>query len=434
MNPQAMKNPGKIKIFLAIIVCWLSLELILQLGSLFLSPKMEKPSFSPGGGFDILCIGDSFTYGLGAPAADSYPAQLEKILNRGGKQKHIRVVNLGVPGNNSSECIKYLQKQAPLYNPKIVIMLAGMNNCWNFIDSSYFKIKKFKIAHPLRYRIKLMDVFLSRLKTYQLIKIMFINLKLRFYQLGLNKDDLPAVAMIKPQHSDKLQELLDQGLKYYEEGNYDLSEVCYSAAMKLAPQDYEPHWYMGRFYNYRGEKEKAKEELLLAAKYAWDYHSVVCILVDLQDRQKPKNSKYFKEYADLIKGLRGVWVAKFGEEYVSRFIDPIISYKENELEEALYYDFEDLASYLSQNKIKLVILTYPFSASRFRFSAGIYHRIANYLDVPLVDNVALFDRNLRIYERRELFASDGHCTSKGYGLMAENIAKVLKKYGLLLTE
>ncbi|MBM3247604.1 hypothetical protein FJZ17_03655 [Candidatus Pacearchaeota archaeon] len=423
----------KVNLFARVIIFFLFLEFILQLISLLLLSKIKKQDSNRNEGFNIVCIGDSFTYGIGAPKQYSYPNQLKNLLNTIYPNSHINVINLGISGYNSSQCIKYLKEKFDFYNPKIVIILAGMNNCWNFLDSSYFRIKQFKYDNPLKYRIKFVGAFLSSLKTYKLIKITFLNLKsrLRSRQSIDRGFYLPEREFLIPKRTNKMQKLLNQGLKYWEDGKFELSEACYREALKLNPDDYEPHWYVGRFYSLNGVKEKAREELILAAKYAGHPYTVSAILVGLQDRRESRNSENFKEFSNLVKSLRSYWVGKFGEEYVQYFIDPAISYKETDLEKILFYDFEELINYLSQKKTKLVILSYPFHATQFRYPVGIYYRISNYLRVPLVDNVPLFDKYLKIYKREELFDTGGHCTSKGYGLIAENIYGVLKKHNLL---
>lgn len=423
----------KFKRLFYIILFLVVLEFILQLVGFFLTWNLKKQHVKANTDFIILCIGDSFTYGLGAPSDESYPKQLQHILNKAAPERHIKVINLGIPGYSSSQCLRYLKQEVDSYEPKIVLIMAGLNNCWNFMDSSYFRIKQFRYSNPLDFRMKSIDALLCRLKTYKLIKIFFLNLTARMKSKEplYKENPLPEMKFQIPLRSDELTKLLNQGLRYFEEGKYDLSEALYRKALELAPHDFESHWFMGRFYILKGQREKAKEELILAAKYAPHPYTITCILADLQDRHQPRNSKEFQEFASLIKKLRSYWVEKFGEEYIHRIIDPVISYEENDLVKVLAYDFEEMANYLRQKKLKLVVLTYPFPATRFRFPENIYYRLSRYLDLPLVDNASAFNKYINIYRYEELFSADGHCTSKGYGLIAENVSGVLKKYNLL---
>ncbi|MDO8489414.1 MAG: hypothetical protein Q7S42_04820, partial [Candidatus Omnitrophota bacterium] len=336
-------------------------------------------------------------------------------------------------GYNSSQCLNELKNKFDTYKPKIVLVMAGMDNAWNFIDSNYFKIKQFKDDNQFNYQVKYIDALLSNSKIYKLIKLVYMSVMARLeagqFQYKYGPSQIKKLAM--PQRSHELTQLLNKGLQYFEEGKYELSEVCYRNALKLSPYDYEPHWYMGRFYNFRGERQKAKDELILAAKNTFDPYTVIYILADLQEQSQPVDSDYFKGYAGLVKSLRTGWVNKFGEEPVRRFIDPMISYEESDLWKILAYDLEEMGNYLKLRNSRLVILTYPCSAATFRCPWDIYHRIASKLDSPLVNNASLFSAYLRYYRNEELFVADGHCTGKGYRLMAENIFETLKKYNLL---
>ncbi len=83
------------------------------------------------GGVDtVLCVGDSFTYGLGATAAaGSYPRQLEAALRALGQER--TVVNGGWPGQTSREILLKLPEQLARHRPKVVCILAGMNDPWS---------------------------------------------------------------------------------------------------------------------------------------------------------------------------------------------------------------------------------------------------------------------------------------------------------------
>ncbi|MFC1514922.1 SGNH/GDSL hydrolase family protein, partial [Candidatus Omnitrophota bacterium] len=96
-------------------------------------PKKEE--------FTILCLGDSFTEGLGAGRDKSYPRQLERIL-RENAILNINVINEGRSASTSSMLLKRLPEDIDRHDPDIIIVMTGVNNHWNFEDSSYFLINK----------------------------------------------------------------------------------------------------------------------------------------------------------------------------------------------------------------------------------------------------------------------------------------------------
>ena len=64
---------------LAVVGALLAGEVILQLASIF-APDRTSP-WREGASERILCIGDSHTYGAGVERDESYPAQLQRVLD-----------------------------------------------------------------------------------------------------------------------------------------------------------------------------------------------------------------------------------------------------------------------------------------------------------------------------------------------------------------
>lgn len=86
----------------------------------------------------IYCFGDSYTFGDGASPKDSYPRQLERMLNENSKIK-FQVFNLGIPGSNSSQVLIYLKRVLARYaKPDLIIVRAGISDSWNFANCDLF--------------------------------------------------------------------------------------------------------------------------------------------------------------------------------------------------------------------------------------------------------------------------------------------------------
>lgn len=126
--------------------------------------------------FNIICLGDSFTYGWGVETPYVYPRQLEKMLNNGGLGRRFRVFNLAVPGSNSSQHLKYLEEILGRYEkPDLIILLTGANDHWNLADSNIYRfINKEAGKSILNMRFRM---FISKLRVYKMLKIISLNLR-----------------------------------------------------------------------------------------------------------------------------------------------------------------------------------------------------------------------------------------------------------------
>ena len=95
----------------------------------------------------ILAIGDSMTAGFGVDFESSYPAQLEKALNKGGNL--YRVVNQGVTGSTSAQALSRLDR-AMASNPDIVIIQLGGNDAAQGIPQEVTRANILRIIQRFR--------------------------------------------------------------------------------------------------------------------------------------------------------------------------------------------------------------------------------------------------------------------------------------------
>lgn len=394
----------------------------------FFTVKISPQNLYKSDNFIILCFGDSHTFGMGAPPNESYPKQLEGILNKKESLRNrIKLVNLGVPGYNSSQCLARLRSAVNIFKPRIIIALMGYNNRWNFIDSNYFKTSQSKCGYPIIFRLRSIDAVLSRSKIYKFIKIIFLNIDHSVYisRTAKFRDiDTTDKRYVQLNHPPGSEELFKKGQIYYESGDYVSAEGCFSKLEKSFPENWEPHFYMARFNMFKGNMDKGREEYMLALRYITSPRSAVYILADIELSGHP--------ISEIVKYFRSRWVEKFGEEAVVRLIDPMPFHDIGDLVKTFIYDCSEMKKIADKNNAVFVLMTYPYyTPDKFMFPPDIYIRITNYLNIPLIDNNAFFSHYLEHYRKEELFVADGHCNAKGYGLMAKDIAAELEKNKLL---
>ncbi|HOW27193.1 MAG TPA: SGNH/GDSL hydrolase family protein [Elusimicrobiota bacterium] len=114
----------------------------------------------------ILFIGESTTCGDGSTnkQTDSYPAQLERILNSQTPRNRFRSINIGFGGLTTEHMLRDLKENIYRYKPDIVVIQAGFNNC----SPSLFTLFKGQSLPAAWRKIVIMKLEMSR--TYRLMK------------------------------------------------------------------------------------------------------------------------------------------------------------------------------------------------------------------------------------------------------------------------
>jgi lysophospholipase L1-like esterase len=78
-------------------------------------------------GENIICFGDSLTFGTGATKGMDYPAQLSGMISR-------PVINAGVPGDTTSRAKRRLARDVLNRSPRIVMITLGGNDLKNRVS------------------------------------------------------------------------------------------------------------------------------------------------------------------------------------------------------------------------------------------------------------------------------------------------------------
>lgn len=164
MKPRVASVLGKI--LFSTLLTLLLLEVVFRFAGWAILSRMD--SGGERGEIKILCLGDSFTYGVGAKRENSYPMQLQRILEKKDGCS-AKVINRGIPGMNTSLIRENLEENLLKFNPDIVIVMAGVNNSWNqagvsgitgernltdYIKEVIYRLKTYKLARLFIYNIQ----------------------------------------------------------------------------------------------------------------------------------------------------------------------------------------------------------------------------------------------------------------------------------------
>lgn len=101
----------------------------------------------------ILALGNSYTQGVGARPGESYPDQLQKLLDA-RYPGQAAVFNEGAANANTRQLLRALPRQLQRYDPTIVVVMAGQPNHWNpYGYGAYLQEAHLTAARPWLYRL-----------------------------------------------------------------------------------------------------------------------------------------------------------------------------------------------------------------------------------------------------------------------------------------
>ncbi len=419
----------------------------------------------------ILCLGDSFTYGIGAGFENSYPVQLERVLNARSPKEKFVVFNYGVPGNNSTQVLEKMRAAFFRTRPDAVVVMSGCNDNWNFS----------RVAWQWNWPALLADLLVSRSKLTRLIAVYSQQREAARPVLSRRTGDALAERTRDP------GKLIAYGNVYRGYGQYDRAVIFYKKAIALSPQYRTGLLELGRCYRLNREYRKAVAALAGAIRLdpddaeiyaeiddafigldnvtetirfytelmdgfpgslparrglarAYAYRAGQLFLTNQLDAAyeayaaaaalDPENAKA-KEGTGIVAGFRGRQRFNFafmaqGQDYsLPNVLMGCIVVKnlppQKIAEELLYRNLSAMVRLCRQYHVPLIFSGYPEDIPvAMREVAGLY-------EIPCVDHLSGFERLQAFVPGSRFFVSaeDRHCTAAGYRIMAENIAEAL---------
>ncbi|MBU1148053.1 MAG: hypothetical protein KKD11_06830 [Candidatus Omnitrophica bacterium] len=424
-----MKPKQKILLILfGFIITFFVLEVGLRLGSYFYYFYRARSSVDRSINEDavrILCIGDSFTFGVGGTEGHSYPEQLEKILNKKNPLRRFVVYNCGIPGANSSMMLRRLPGWLSKYRPHFVITMAGLNNSWNLSESNYFLFRKGNAERNTYY----MDYFCSRSQCYKFFKILALNLKSKIHIMrDLRKDDTAKNKAVLARETMSLQaeDHFTSGQRHLKYRAFSSAIEEFKKTLKINPCYYPTYLMLADIYSCKDNCSYAEKLLRKAIKidpFCIQAYDALWKIYWHEGRKE--------EAMEVIKIALKLDPSNRDLLYVY-FCGLPSSDNCGLSDKILKYDLENIIKLSKINGAKVVLQTYP----KWGYIPEILKEIvAGNKQIIFVDNVSFFERlkSSKDYKNEDYFVEDGHCNDHGYQMMAENLYRRLKnELGVLI--
>ena len=243
-------------LFLSVI----AIEVVLRLSAFayltFQDYKNKKSRAGQGNAeYRILCLGESTT-ALGGE--DSYPSQLEAVLNQKRPDMDFKVINEGVPGTDTFNILSQLEYNLYRYKPDMVAVMMGINDSE---DSRQYK-DGWEMARYLVSELKIYNL-LRFIKTSferdKAVKEIYLNrgrTALARQRYSRAQEMFTLAGEIDP---DDYRIYIELGICYKEQGRFGPAEEMYKKAVEIAPLAFDGHLELAAFYRNQGRYSEAQE-------------------------------------------------------------------------------------------------------------------------------------------------------------------------------
>ena len=441
----------------------------------------------------VLCYGDSMTFGIGASHNKDYPSQLEKLLGDSVKGQTVKVINGGISGSNSSALLVALPGYLQAVQPDVVLLMTGNTNETNYFgynsflqdrslfaatDDWLFNVRVYRLIRYIYYGLVrparmpggvILDGIEANVVAYEnwlagspegkreQTKLFRQGLKLlRFNQFeeavkafkqGKSKDPgqsgnhwgLAAAYQGLRRDADALKwfkKCLEVNPEnpncYFGVAELQLNDpaagpeliTLLNRAIRVAPNFSGTYWALGMVHRKAGRKAEAmkmfKRCVEADARDSRCYPNLIAMAEGL--RPTPEGQRIKQEFLQFLKQ----WVPKSA---LARdcYQMMIARGRKKKILSWVRSDIKKIVGVLQRRGIPVVLVKYP-DPSPVNWVMG---AVARELKLPVVHNDQVFRRlQEEGAAREELFLPDRHCTDKGNGVIAKNVAAVLVRQGL----
>lgn len=417
--------------------------------------------------YRILCLGESTTAFGGE---NSYPRQLEEILNRKVKKRKFVVINKGMPDTDTGFILFELGRNLNRYFPHMVVTMMGINDSVNrlkpkagpgdFIKTfrvykalklvwirlkpgkglkkAYFESGKYHLER--RHYHEAQELFKKAMRIKPKDAADYIWLGKCYYEQG---QTVKADEMFREAEGMRLtdvQDYVDAGWGYFDIGRAAKAEDMFQEVIKLKPDDYGSYVEIAQFYHDAGFSQKAEQmyerALELAGphgKDSWPYSAFGWHYFELNrfeeaERMFRRALELNSQDPEIHLDLAYVKQAQ-GDKGQAEWHFSKSGSGDARLKAFTSGNYSRIKNIVLKRGIRLVCVQYPG-----RRLEDLKRMLDSPDGVVFVDNERVFKDALKEgrYEDyfTDRFAWDfGHCTPRGNNVLANNIAQaIIKEY------
>ncbi len=419
---------NKLKAFLiGLFFVFIILEIILRISSLFY--RVNSPNYNPranASSYRILCIGDSFTQGVGAKKGYSYPDFLQRILSDKYKDIKFSIINKGRGSYNTAQILFFLDEWLRKIHPQLVIVLAGGANSWNVWG--YRRIAKKSIE------VAIANV-LDRLKVYKLLEHLTFLTKQEYripeldsvYYADGGKKSEKVSSLIKRVSGYSQENRCGAALDRLKEAAVDYNSVRLYTWIGMTARD------CARYKDALWAFEKGAE---IAPRFFEFYAQAA------QNAYLSKDSRVREETLRFLNAHRKdmPWVNFYIKKMRnSCHLDKSDNSDDEKIKKWVMHDLSLIINKSLISGAKVILMSYPFL-----LPYDCWHQVNGWLkeyaqehDIPFVDNHSMFLHirfrlaDDRKYIERYLAFDHQHPNANGYKIMAENVIEKMKEMGII---
>ncbi len=370
----------------------------------------------------ILCLGDSFSFGIGAPRGYSYPEQLERMLNKDIPRLKFIVYNGAIPGYNSSQLSRHFGEFIQKFNPDIVVVMIGINTKDIPFESNYFLFSN----NGVKNQIYKLDYYLSKLRSYKLLKFIIGKLKrnIQFEKKKTNGENL-MVQRPTTTNSEDYEGFIKLANDYFDKREATLAKEAFKNAIALNPDDERGHLGLANVFIHCFKKDELGIEELNKALKINPHNPKTFDSLWQANYRLGRNKEALEAIVKYISLIPQDEEGRMRLSYLLSRGLPNIRDTET-FDKLLRYDLENIVKSAKRMGLKIILQDYP---SLFKGNKTI-EDVAAKLNIPFVENQSFFEESIlnmaHDWKNPEYFVEDGHCNANGYRIMAENLYRVIK--------